>query len=305
MERNYDELNKVCETLNAEEQKEYERSCIRIASLQKGRTICKWIKIISIPLCLLGIGVITFFIAKKISEKLLEKEMYIKGGFEWYQKLITEKKYLEQVYYKLVGLSFTDGVYEQTLIQDELIAAKLMLPESVEYSGGVKGVFDNISFSENHVKMCRTKLDGTSKVIFDGTVIQFKNPKPCLQPVYVSKMLESLLTRDYIDRIMVDNIDFRNDISVESKDKMSAFKILTPQYMEHLYPCIKKYGMISQIVYGKENILVFVPGRHVKYQYTPSHPFTVEQCEENIKETNDKLKSLVCDIYKVVVESMR
>lgn len=305
MEQKYEEIYKVCETLNAEEQEEYEKRCIRIAALEKGRTLCKWIKIISIPLCLLGVGVITFFIAKKISENLLEKEMYIKGGFEWYQKLITEKKYLEQVYYKLVGLSFTDGSYEEIMIQDVLIAAKLMLPESVEYTGGVKGAFDKISFSENNVKMCRTKLDGTSKVIFDGTIIQFKNPKPCYKPVYVRNILNSIGTEDYIEGITVDNIDFRNDIFVNSMDKMSAFKVLTPKYMEKLYPYMKNGGIISQIVYGRDNILVFVPERFVNYQYTPTHPFTLEQCEENIKETNEKLKNLVSEIYEIVVENMR
>lgn len=304
MEQKYEELYKVCETLNAEEQEEYEKICLRIEALEKRCKVCKWIKIVSIPLCLLGIGIISFWVANKISENAMLEINSLNGSVRWNYEYYG-KQYVEKVYHKLVGLSVTDGSYDKKMITKELSEAKLMLPQFVEYKGGLSGVFDNITFVENHVVMSKLKMNKTEKILFDGTIIQFENPKPCYKPVYVRNILNSIGTEDYIEGITVDNIDFRNDIFVNSMDKMSAFKVLTPKYMEKLYPYMKNRGIISQIVYGRDNILVFVPERFVNYQYTPTHPFTLEQCEENIKETNEKLKNLVSEIYEIVVENMR
>lgn len=304
MERNYDELHAVCESLNAEEQEAYEKICLRIEVLEKRRNVCRWIKIISIPLCIFFIGIISYWIAKKISENAIQEINSLNSSVRWNYEYYG-KQYVEKVYHKLVGLSVTDGSYDKKMIKKELSEAKLMLPQLVEYKGGLSGVFDNITFVENHVVMSKLKMNKTEKIIFDGTIIQFENPKPCYKPVYVRNILNSIGTEDYVEGITVDNIDFRNDIFVNSMDKMSAFKVLTPKYMEKLYPYIKNRGIISQIVYGSDKILVFVPERFVNYQYTPTHPFTLEQCEENIKETNEKLKNLVSEIYEIVVENMR
>ena len=94
------------------------------------------------------------------------------------------------------------------------------------------------TYNGTQIRYCYSKIEvddgeGSSKVYFNGKVIEFDFPKIIEGSVTVSQPnIWDLFKKK--SRIIVESVQFDNTFSVYSKDPKDAFYILTPHFMEKL-----------------------------------------------------------------------
>lgn len=336
IQMNIEELDKKCEELNSYIDKRQYESLLCISKLERRCNVLKKVKLALIVFLIIDVlidiyiimynaphstgnslecilfflilagvlGVLFFYLARSLIHKINSKISDIKYQLAWLIERL-EKEYVDTIFYPYTALAFFDGEYRKDMLKKELEASGLQFPEHFKLYGGMKGIVDGIPFLESYIEMYDTKRNGDTKNEYKGTVFQFVNPKPCLSNVYIGNFGDSITTSEYIPNINIDHPYFREHFFVKSNDAMSAFKILTPKYMEHIIPYIRADGMITEIVYGMEYILILVKHRRVVGDCSPTYPFSVQQCHDSALELSNNKAYFIKEIYNLIIESMR
>lgn len=334
MQSSITKLNEICTGFNKELWEKQNFAQTKIDKLEKWRTIFTKIKRVLLPLLVFEGAVIASFLftfthetianmlddilgmifilwiitllvliaSKKVIEKIFQEENDIQTSILLREAHMKEE-YVEKIYYPYVATKF-QGEYDKQQLESELNESGLSLYDSVEYLGGLSGMCEGIPFKENYISILCKKLDGTTETAFEGTVLQLPNPKPCMEPVYVQHVLHYFFTEKTVPDIKVDNTRFNASVVVRSNDKVSAFRVLTPKYMEQILSMIDAVK-IPALVYGKEHVLVFVRNERINRTFEPQFPFDVPQCDSSADKLYKEKREFIKQIYTDIVESMR
>lgn len=323
------ELKAICEELNDEI---YEAALKRDDTLiklekiciifQKIKTLCKILIVIGAVIVVFGLilseGIeipkylddfcgVAFLISisavginylcNKLIGKIIEKVDTAEQNYNCIEETAKER-YIIEVFKPYVALRF-HGNYRKGYLPIRGEEYKDLEGVIMSYEGSF-GVCNGINFQEDRIVMY-----GEGDRSFSGTVFRFDNPKRCNDIVYVQNKKSHVLPKHDIPVIQMDYKQFRDEVLVKSNDKTSAFKILTPRYMEQVLPYMAQKVEIPAIIYGKESVIVFVENRYVERYYTPVYPLDLEQCEESVRQARIDQEAFIKDIYEKVVESMR
>ena len=122
--------------------------------------------------------------------------------------------------------------------------------------------------------------------------------------MYVQHFLNNFSIEKTVPNIKVDNTAFNDSVLVKGNDKVSAFRVLTPKYMERILPMISSME-VPTLVYGMEHILVFVKDKKIDCVFEPQVPFDVQQCDSCASQLFREKSFFIKKIYTDIVESMR
>lgn len=334
MKSGVSKLNEICDRFNEELQAQQIFWQKKIDKLEKWRIVVTKIKIGSLLVSILETLVIAYFlfmfpaenisktiddfvggifilwiitllvifVSKKVIEKIFQEESEIRTYLMVKEERMKEE-YVEKIYYPYVAKKF-QGEYDKKQLELELKESGLSLYDHVEYDGGLCGICEGIPFKENYVCIIYKQLNGDTEISFAGTIIQFPNPKPCTEPVYVQHFLNNFFIEKTVPNIKVDNTAFNDSVLVKGNDKVSAFRVLTPKYMERILPMISSME-IPTLIYGREHILVFVKDKKIDRVFEPQFPFDVQQCDSCASQLSREKSFFIKKIYTDIVESMR
>lgn len=207
-----------------------------------------------IGICLIGIGIIVFFISMGIFQA--EKGMYIGiilgvvGGFVFrgthaaYQKIYKDlfveeplNKNFENVFY-----AWRSG-FNLDEVNDFNICTKVDKVVSEDY---VKADYKGIHFEMSDVKAISNMRHGKndSGIRFQGRIIAFDFPDKAVKNTLVYTKPFFYRSKEYAAKqniVKMESTAFNHDFDVYSDDAHDVFYLLTPHFMEQLDKLYKKY----------------------------------------------------------------
>ena len=225
---------------------------------------------VSAGVCLIGIGVIIFFIAMGIFQSgiwsFIGLAIGVVGGF-----LIpgTHERY--KVIYKdlfakgPLDKNFDDVFYawragfDLETVNNFQICKKGNLIESEDY---VKAVYNGISFEMADV-ILKDKYKSSKSgenICFYGRIIVFDFPGKQVSSTRVfSKTFRRMPADDIIrhNKVEMESSRFNNTFGVYAEDAHDAFYLLTPDFMEQLERLQKKYEDVGISFNGNKAVVAF------------------------------------------------
>ncbi len=155
----------------------------------------------------------------------------------------------------MIESSIPGSIYSPTgsLTQAEILSTEL-LPKPDRYHGEdlLEGVIDDVAFrlADAHLEEEReVEVDGKKTTefhtLFFGQIYQFTFQKPFAGYLQVREWGSPNANRKFI-KVKLESVDFNKKFSTFATDELSAFYVLTPDFMERILELEKRHqGSIS------------------------------------------------------------